>query len=178
VLLVAILAVAVAGDRQLKNAREDPLAHADAVIVLGGEHDGREHYGVQLARRIGASTVLMSNPYPADDAIMRTWCGKRDGEVTVICDRPSPLTTRGEAEMARRYARELGWRRIAVVTWRFHLPRARLIFSQCYSTDPSRIVMRAVPKSYDRLSLATWESLYVYQYAGFAKAELAGPCPS
>jgi uncharacterized SAM-binding protein YcdF (DUF218 family) len=176
VLVTAVLAVAVAGDRQFRHAGEDPLVHADAVVVLGGEHDGREHYGVQLAQTVGAHTVLMSNPYAGDDATMQTWCGTHHGEVTVICERPSPSTTRGEAEMARRYGRQFGWNRIVVVTWRYHLPRARLIFSQCYSTVPAQIVMRAVPRSYDHLPFAVWESVYLYQYAGLAKAALAGPC--
>jgi uncharacterized SAM-binding protein YcdF (DUF218 family) len=175
VMLTLVVVVAVAGDRQLRHGREDPLVNADAVVVLGGEHDGREQYGVQLAQTIGAPTVLMSNAYDDDDPTMRAWCGTRHGKVTVICDTPSPPTTRGEAAMAGRYGHELGWHRIVVVTWRYHLPRARLIFSQCYSADPAQVVMRAVPRSYSS-SFAFWESIYAYQYAGFVKAALDGPC--
>lgn len=174
--VVMVVVVAVAGNRQFKHAREDPLTQADAVVVLAGEHDGREAYGVRLAEKIGAPTVLMSDPYPSEDATMRTWCGKRRGEVRVICDRPSLLTTRGEAMMARTYGRELGWRRIVVVSWRFHLPRARFIFGQCYSADPAQVVMQAVPRSYSQ-SFAYWEATYAYQYGGFAKAALEGRCP-
>jgi uncharacterized SAM-binding protein YcdF (DUF218 family) len=169
--------VAVAGNRQFKHASEDPLTQADAVVVLGGDRDGRQAYGLRLAEKIGAPTVLMSDPYSREDAVMRTWCGKSRGEVLVICDRPTPLTTRGEAIMARKYGRQMGWRRIVVVSWRYHLPRARFIFEQCYSTDPAQIVMQAVPRSYNP-SFAYWEATYAYQYGGFAKAALEGPCPS
>jgi uncharacterized SAM-binding protein YcdF (DUF218 family) len=175
-LVLMVVLVAVAGNRQFKHASEDPLTRADAVVVLGGEHDGRQAYGIHLAEKVGAPTVLVSNPYPSEDSVMRTWCGKRRGGVRVICDRPPILTTRGEAMMARKYGRELGWRRIVVVSWRYHLPRARFIFGQCYSSDPDQVVMQAVPRSYSQ-SVAYWEAIYAYQYGGFAKAVLQGSCP-
>lgn len=41
---------------------------------------------------------------------------------------PEPPTTRGEARAVSRLAGERDWRRIAVVTSTYHVPRARMIF--------------------------------------------------
>jgi uncharacterized SAM-binding protein YcdF (DUF218 family) len=172
---VVMLAVGVSGYLLFTNAQDDEIQPADAVVVLGGEHDGREYYGVQLAQQIGARTVLLSNSYAASDSVMMSLCNATVEGVRVLCRVPVPATTRGEALMARRAAREYGWRRIAVVTWRFHLPRARRIFAQCYSGEPGRVVMRAVPRSYE-LPMAIWEFDYIYQYAGLVKAVIQGPC--
>jgi uncharacterized SAM-binding protein YcdF (DUF218 family) len=173
--IVVLAAVGVSGYFLFTTAPDDALQHADAVVVLGGEHDGREEYGISLARRVGARTVLLSNPYPAGDPVMRPLCEARVDGVDVICRRPLPPTTRGEALMAREQSNAHGWQRIVVVTWRFHLLRARAIFSQCYSDDHGRIMMHAVPKNYD-LPFAIWQYIYVYQYLGLAKALVQGSC--
>ena len=60
-LLVALTVVmAVSGVTLFTNAKTDPLQKADAVVVLGGEHDGREDYGIGLARSGWAPTVSVS----------------------------------------------------------------------------------------------------------------------
>jgi uncharacterized SAM-binding protein YcdF (DUF218 family) len=168
------LLVGTTGFVLFKNAKVDPLQPADAVVVLGGEHDGREDYGLSLARDGWAPTVVISNPYPAGDSVMQRVCSET-GYVEVICLRPSPLTTRGEAEMVRQLATERSWNKIIVVSWRYHLPRARMVFGQCFSDDPEALVMRAVPRPYE-FSLARWELIYIYQYAGLLKAALQGDC--
>lgn len=173
--LALALVIGISGFFVFKNARSDPLQLADAVVVLGGEHDGREDYGLSLAREGWAPTVVISNPYPADDSVMRRVCGRPGSGVEVICLRPSPLTTRGEADMVRRLAAQRSWDRVIVVSWRYHLPRARMVFRQCFSDDPSAVVMRAVPRPYE-FSIARWEFVYVYQYAGLLKAALQGDC--
>jgi uncharacterized SAM-binding protein YcdF (DUF218 family) len=175
VLLGLALLIGISGFTVFTNARVDPLQSADAVVVLGGEHDGREDYGVSLARDGWAPAVVISNPYPADDAVMRRVCAQSGGGIEVICLKPFPLTTRGEADMVRRLAAQRSWDRVIVVSWRYHLPRARLVFRQCFSEDPQAVVMRAVPRPYE-FSIARWEFIYVYQYAGLLKAALQGDC--
>lgn len=143
----------------------------DAVVVLGGEHDGREEFGIALARRLGAATVLLSNPYPADDPTMRPLCSPRTEEtdVRILCFVPDPSTTHGEASATRRFAQDYGWSSVAVVTWRYHLPRARLVFHRCLDDRDVRLTAVAAPHDY-RLSVVTWEYLFAYQFAGMAKA--------
>ncbi|WP_210085602.1 YdcF family protein [Mycobacterium sp. OAE908] len=176
-LLVALTVVmAVSGVTLFTNAKTDPLQKADAVVVLGGEHDGREDYGIGLARGGWAPTVVISDAYPKGDPVMQRVC-KSQPTIEVICARASELTTRGEAQMVERLATQRSWSKIIVVTWRYHLPRARLIFQQCFSPNSDAVVMEAVPRRYD-FSLARWQFIYAYQYAAFAKAEAMGDCKS
>ncbi|MFG1930521.1 YdcF family protein [Mycobacterium sp. NPDC048908] len=174
--IVVALAVlmGVSGMAVFTNAKVDQLQRADAVVVLGGEHDGREDYGIELARGGWAPTVVISDAYAKDDPVMDRVC-KPQPAIEVICARAPQMNTRGEAQMVHRLAAKRSWKKIIVVTWRYHLPRARLIFRQCFSPDPDAVVMQAVPRRYD-YSLARWQFIYAYQYAAFAKAAAMGDC--
>jgi uncharacterized SAM-binding protein YcdF (DUF218 family) len=155
-------------------APSNPLSEADAIVVLAGEHDGREEYGISLAQRGWASTVVLSDPYRRDDALMRRLCDARYDKIEVICSRSDAKSTRGEAIMARELSAQRHWQRLIVVTWKFHLPRARLIFSQCLS--PSTVVSYvAVPRQY-LYSVTAWEFQYMYQYASLMKNLAAPQC--
>ncbi|MGV0850938.1 YdcF family protein [Mycolicibacterium phlei] len=186
VLAVVVVDMTIAGYLLLTNAAVDELEPADAILVLAGEHDGREEYGIELARQGWAPTVVLSDPYREDDAVMNRVCPgrndtnaelRRDNEadVEVVCMVPDLLTTRGEAIAMRQLADERSWTKIMVVTWRYHLPRARFVFRQCFSERPDATVMVAVPRTYD-FSVPEWELTYAYQFAGFAKAAILGDC--
>ena len=158
------------------HARPDPLRKADAIVVLGGEHDGREAYGLKLAGQGYAPTVLMSDPYGPRDPVMKRYC-RRQADIEVICRPPVPSTTRGEALMTRALAEQRGWRSVIVISWRYHLPRARRIFDVCFGAPDRSVIMRDVPRSY-RFSVAQWQYTFLYQYGGFVKAEVQGSCDS
>ena len=175
VLVIVLVDVGIAGILLFTNAKDDELQRADAIVVLAGEHDGREEYGLRLARDGWAPTVVLSNPYLRNDDVMEQYCRPAEG-VEVICKKPPTLTTRGEAEMVRQLAQERSWTKIIVLTWRYHIPRARLVFRQCYSEEAGTTVMRAMPREYE-YSFLQWEFMYFYQFAGFAKAVLQGSCP-
>lgn len=70
----------------------------------------------------------------------------------------------------RRLAAEYNWHSVIVVSWRFHLVRARYIFGQCCS---GTVIMRAVPRTYAR-PLWRWTYTYAYQFGGLAKAAVLG----
>jgi uncharacterized SAM-binding protein YcdF (DUF218 family) len=173
-LIIVLIDGGLAGFMLFNNAKEDELQHADAIVVLAGEHDGREDYALQLAREGWAPTVVLSNPYLPPDGVMERVCRPADG-IEVICAKPTSVDTRGEADMMRHFARQRSWTKIIVVTWQYHMPRARLVFRQCFSDQPGSAVMRAMPRQYP-YSVLQWELIYFYQYAGFAKALLKGPC--
>lgn len=44
---------------------------ADAVTVLARSHDGREAYGLEVTRQISASTLVLSDPHRAENAVTR-----------------------------------------------------------------------------------------------------------
>lgn len=171
-LVTAIAAVGIVGYPIFNKSRVDPVRSVDAIIVLGGEHDGREVYAFGLARQGVSRNVVLSDSYGSGDKKMAGYCATTDSRFTVTCVRPQPSTTRGEALFTRELAAQHGWTSIMVISWRYHLPRARYIFSQCFDGD---ISMRPVPRKYD-FSLAEWESTYLYQTVGFAKAVVQGSC--
>ncbi|TQC44245.1 YdcF family protein [Rhodococcus sp. WS4] len=171
-LAVAIAGVGIVGFFVYTKSRVDPVIPVDAIIVLGGEHDGREQYGIELARQGFSKSVVLSNPYWRGDKKMAAFCATKEPRFTVTCIPPVPSTTRGEALFTRDLAAQHGWKRVLVISWRYHLPRARYIFSQCFDGE---IIMRPVPRDYD-FSLAEWEYTYLYQTVGFVKAFLQGNC--
>jgi uncharacterized SAM-binding protein YcdF (DUF218 family) len=170
--VVLVSSVGVVGYLAFTKARVDPLVAADAIVVLGGEHDGREAYGISLAQQGLATTVVLSDPYGSSDPTMRKACAASTSQFEVLCIPPSPSTTRGEAMFTETLARERGWNHVIVVTWRYHLPRARYIFDQCFD---GTVTMRPTPRAYD-FSLVEWEFTYLYQIAGFVKAGVQGSC--
>ena len=158
------------------HARPDPLVRADAIVVLSGEHDGREAFGLKLAEQGYAHTVLLSDVYGSTDSVMKPFCMPRS-DIEVICQQPVPSTTRGEALMARKLAETRGWHSIIVVSWRYHLPRARRIFDLCFTSPTRTVVMLDVPRTYP-FSVAQWQYTYLYQYGAWVKAEVQGSCPA
>ncbi|QHD84815.1 YdcF family protein [Gordonia sp. JH63] len=173
VLVVAIVASAVLGYQLFTRDHQDPLRKVDAIVVLGGEHDGREAYGIELARRGYADHVLISDPYrpyTEFDAMMPGACSAGTATITVTCFEPEPSTTRGEAMYVRQMAREHNWDDVIVISWSYHLVRARFIFGQCFDGD---VVMHAVPRDYSA-NPVLWAGVYAYQYGGLAKAAVLG----
>lgn len=173
--LVALLFLnGASGTILFAGAQADPLKRADAIVVLSGEHDGREAYGISLAEQEYAPTVLISNPHRPSDKVMAQACRPRS-DIKIICRAPSPATTRGEAIMTRQFAQQYGWKSVIVISWRFHLPRARYIFDQCFTSPDRSVIMRDVPRTYP-FSVANWQYQYLYQYGGWVKAVIQGQC--
>ncbi len=142
----------------------DAPAEADAIVVLGGAHDGREELGLRLAAEGWAPQVVFSAPY-TDSAMMNRIC-HGGYSFRVSCFRPEPGTTIGEGrELARRAAAE-GWRRVIVVTFTPHVSRARYILGRCWD---GAITMQAVRP---RLSPQIWAYNYGYQTLGYLRTLL------
>lgn len=161
--LVIVVATAVAALWPVYvRPRVDVPAPADAILVLGGAHDGREQLALRLAAEGYAPRVLISNPYEYSALINRICHGGYSFEVD--CFDPAPRTTRGEGIYLARRARAEGWQRVIVVTFTPHISRARYVIGKCWDGD----LLFADPRP--RLSVARWAYDYVYQSAGFVKA--------
>ena len=176
VLVVFVASYAGVGYQLFYRDHSDSLRKVNVIVVLGGEHDGREDYGLKLAHEGYAKTVLISDPYVNDgynregQALMHRVCSSSTAEVEVICFDPDPSTTRGEAMFTQRMAKARHWHSAIVISWRFHLVRARYIFGQCFDGD---VVMRGMDKPYPT-SPAFWAWQFSYQYVGLAKAAVLG----
>lgn len=170
VVLVIACSLGVAGYFLFTRPHEDPLSHADAIVVLGGDRDGRIEYGLELARQGYAGTVVLSNAYGNRWAKFQQACASGTPTLTVICFTPDPFTTLGEAIFTARLARHHGWTHVIVVSWNFHMVRARYIFHQCFD---GAVTMRPVPGTYD-YSVTRWGMTYLYQYGAMVKAAILG----
>lgn len=112
-----------------------PVAPADAVVVLAGGRSERLDHGLRLAAGGVAPVLVISNgaepTWPEAGAVCRGDDGAALAGVEVLCPRPDPQRTAGEATMVARLAAERGWRRVVVVTSDFHALRSRLWFERC-----------------------------------------------
>lgn len=112
---------------------DHPL-HADAIVVLSGDHGER----LPVAQRLLASgvapvLVLAGTPDSVEDLDL---ChGGQPFEV--VCLRPNPDSTRAEARTTAVLATTRHWRHLLLVTSTTHLSRARLLFSRCVDATVS-----------------------------------------
>ena len=104
--------------------------HADAVVVLSGDHGERLARAKQLlAAGVAPVLVLVGTP----DSVENLDMCRGDSAYVVVCLRPEPDSTRAEAAATAELARTRHWRTLAVVTSTPHVSRARLLFSRCWS---------------------------------------------
>jgi uncharacterized SAM-binding protein YcdF (DUF218 family) len=109
---------------------DDPVRQADALVVLGsGPHGERFRKAAELRGQHVARNLVVSEPKASRGWVrLRAWCS--GGQA--LCFRARPFTTRGEARQVARLAKEHGWKSIIIVTSRYHVVRARLLYERCF----------------------------------------------
>ncbi|MGI9080417.1 MAG: YdcF family protein [Acidimicrobiales bacterium] len=106
----------------------DQPPHADAVVLLSGD-GARLPVALRLMdRHVAPTLVFVGQP---DIVAVADLC-RTPQAFEVVCLRPTPDNTRTEAQVASRLARQRGWHTMTVVTSRFHVLRARLLFRRCF----------------------------------------------
>ena len=144
----AITGDAAAGPSVQPSDTEHPSV--DAVVALAGSSGDRLRTAVSLMENGVAPVLVVSQAYNLNrneaERLRRSVPSFR-----VIWARPRPENTRGEARMIRNLADEHGWRRIAIVTSKYHLVRARLLIERCVrqevvmiASDPRESMFEAV----------------------------------
>lgn len=157
ILLVTALAVASVPLFILYD--DDAVTRADAVMVLAGEKR-RLPVALELVERGVAPVLVISDGLDPRWTQANRLC-RFGGPVRVVCVRPDPYSTRGEARLAARLARERGWDSLVVVTSRFHLYRSRTRFERCFDGE---LTLVGAPNPGLRLPLAIafeWTKLAV-----------------
>ncbi|MEV3902893.1 YdcF family protein [Mycobacterium sp. NPDC050551] len=167
---LALLIAVAAGIPVYVRPQTDPLRHADAILVLGGQGGSRYRVGLDLASRGWAADLVVSNPEDAAIAWRRDYCASPPPRVTMHCFVPDPGTTKGEGRELRRLADRHGWKSVIVVTFRPHISRARFILEQCFDGE---LTMVASPTG---TSAAEWAWQYTYQTAGYLRAVAQPGC--
>jgi uncharacterized SAM-binding protein YcdF (DUF218 family) len=135
--LVGVLLVAwiVATVRLVFIPTEDEVGKADAVVVLAGSKHERLDRGLELVREGVAPVLVISDGFDPRQPRANRLCREGGESFTVVCFTPDPDSTRGEARNTAELARERDWQRVLVVTSRFHVTRARMLFDRCLDAD-------------------------------------------
>jgi hypothetical protein len=140
-LTIVVVALAAGGAWLLYFVGTDHPAKADAIVVLSGDIR-RVPTGVRLFDEGTAPNLLISLYGDMPGACTRAH---------VTCFHAHPISTRGEAEMVARMARTRGWKNIIIVSSRYHLRRARMLFARC--TD-ARLQVVPSKTSFHRFAIA------------------------
>jgi uncharacterized SAM-binding protein YcdF (DUF218 family) len=134
-------------------------ARVDAIVVPGGP-GSRIDTAERLARQGRARYLVISE----SQYVPPNLCGTYVGTASVICFRPAPATTQGEAEAAARLARQYGWHSVVLVTTPDQTWRAELRFRRCYGGSVYGVTTPLPPH--------LWPFQIGYQWAATVKAEL------
>jgi uncharacterized SAM-binding protein YcdF (DUF218 family) len=149
---------------------EQPLEHADAIVVLAGTRAERWLEAVDLFRAGWAPRIVLSRGridngearlsamgirFPQDAELVRDAMLQMKVPADAIILLPESLdNTAQEAASARRMAAASGWTRIIVVTSKYHTRRAGYAFAREFGEGPIRILMRTT--RYDPSVPARW----------------------
>jgi uncharacterized SAM-binding protein YcdF (DUF218 family) len=104
---------------------------ADALVVLAGGRGERLPKALVLAHQQVAPVLVISNGRDGRWPAANQLCAARQ-RFEVVCPKPAPDTTRGEARMVRDLAARRGWRSVVVVTSTYHARRAQLLLGRCF----------------------------------------------
>ncbi|MCU4185327.1 hypothetical protein K6U06_13215 [Acidiferrimicrobium sp. IK] len=125
--VLAAVVVAISYWRFWAPATDAPQS-ADAIVILGGEAE-ESTFPSTLAAQGWAPNLVMSLPNPAQV------CPPSTGSLNVICFKPDPKSTRGEARAIGALARQHGWKRLIIVSGRAQTSRARLRVARCWNGE-------------------------------------------
>lgn len=136
-------------------------ARVDAIVMLNGDGD-RFDAALTLAKQHRAPFIVISRGAPQ-------WgrgsdCAPKIPGEKIICFDPKPSTTRGEAEVVGRLARQYRWRSVVLITNTPQDSRARLRVRRCY---PGAVYVMTVPPPW-----WSWPYQIGYEWAATVKAEL------
>jgi len=135
---------------------EDPVAKADAIVVVAGGTPSREETAAALFREGLAPDVVLSNQFTPDRVRELITMGARQldyqGEARVVLEHsgvpakaivalPQPVkTTEAELKVVGELAQSRGWRRVILVTSPQHSRRVKLVWSRQAPADIQGIV--------------------------------------
>jgi uncharacterized SAM-binding protein YcdF (DUF218 family) len=153
----------------------DEPAHAEVLFVLGPP-DQRMVYAEQLMQHGYAPTLAVSSPVDQHGRFEASICGAQRS-YRIICFKPEPFTTQGEARALKSLSEQYGWRSADVLTAQFHVTRARVIVSRCYAGDLHMVAdRRGLPLISLTNPTYSWGYQYLYQTAAFVKVAIHPSC--
>ena len=133
-----------------------PLAHAEAIVVLGGGLDTRPAEAARLYHLGLAPKILVLNPRlsaaaelglePTEGDLARQILLKKDVPPAAIVTPPNYVTNSfDEAITVRNWARQTGARRVIIPTDIFHTRRVRWLYGRELRGTGLRVQVEGVP---------------------------------
>ena len=169
VVAVAVVAWLVACVLIIEFPRINHVSHADAIVVIGPADDYRLAEATTLLQAGVSHRVIVSRP-PTGYLGALNFCNHPPAGADATCFSPSPATTRGEAQEVARIAAANHWTSVIVVTSKYHVSRARMIFDRCLDGQVD------VVSAHQTISPLRWAYEYAYQSAGYVRAFLQSGC--
>lgn len=175
--LAAAVLVTLAGIPLYVLPATDEPGPVDVIYVIGPPTDARIDVAMDMMAQGHAQALMVSlDPAESGEYPQAASACAQDGDTrlpqdaTVLCARPDPFTTRGEARELEAQMAEHGWDSAAVITFTPHVSRARMIMDRCATGDVSMV------DSGESLDPWYWAYHYAYQSAGYAKAFILQGC--
>lgn len=161
---------------------DGPIAQADALLVLGPV-DGKLAEAVQLMNDGAPDTLVISDQDQRDgapgtcrpevvDQLDRFGWAPGDPH-QLLCFRPIPVTTQGEAMSIRDLGAHRGWTSLNVLAYPEHITRARTLVDRCWIEESAYLAAPNSPAGHN--SRAGWDSFW-YQTGALGKAALTPRC--
>lgn len=144
----------------------------DAIVVLGGLSKERLPVAQELRQDLDIPILVVSTTGLAGNLDGDALCHEDVDDPDLICFRPVPLNTRGEAKALGQLIEQNGWESVTVVTSDYHLLRAGTLIRQCTSAE---IQMTG---SQPDLSAGAWMDRFVVETGGLIDAWVQPECRS
>ena len=132
--------------------------HADAVVVLEGDHGERLPLALKLLHQGVAGTLVFDGT--PDSVAAQAMCHQAE-PFPVVCLDLNPDSTAYEARAAASLSKRRHWRSFIVVTTDDHVLRARMRFRRCFRGTIGVVGAALPPGSASRLRLLEHEWLGV-----------------
>ena len=166
--LIVLFVVAVVARQPLLTAvgdglvERDPIAPADAIVVLAGNSPYRAHHAEILYQQGLAPHVIISNEPLSSHGVQTTWLELRQYGLVHLAipdDAIVPIpeisdSTYEEAQHSRDIMQAHGWHSAILVTDPFHMRRAVLTFRQAF--DPAGLTVAASPAENSKNGVENW----------------------
>ncbi|MGP0224855.1 YdcF family protein [Paenarthrobacter sp. NCHU4564] len=170
VLLAAFVVWVLAALQFFYNPPQITPHRTDAIIVLGGMSRERLPVAEDLQRDLDIPILVVSTTGLAGNAEGDELCDAGADDPDLICFRPEPLNTRGEADAVGELVVKHGWQSVTVVTSDYHLLRAGTLMRQC---TPAEVQMVG---SDPDLSAGAWLDRFVVETGGLIDVWLQPEC--
>lgn len=141
----------------------------DAIVVLGGLSKERLPVAQELQESLDIPILVVSTTGLSGNVEGDALCHEDDAP-DLICFRPSPLNTRGEAKGLAELIAQNGWKSVTVVTSDYHLMRAGTLMRQCTSAEIQMV------GSQPDLSAGAWLDRFVVETGGLIDVWMQPEC--